>query len=519
LPPPGRSHSCLTGTPGLYFRLIGKSHVAYQAYLSAKTSPDMALTEAYDSVCTDCALAGVQCAKDHFSGTVKRIIEELSVEETDNSLFHAIDTKELRLFGEVRSRIIEEIPRDHFVGAEGKLFAVPYDANVSFCVLRRDLIASVLSRREMAAAITQQVGTVKGDLVKAWRRAVGETPASQGVALSPDVSHDLTERLSQTEKYWPRTWEEVIAFCEIAKVKLGMDLHVLIETQTCSSFTCTALELIWNCGGELHVLADYSIPRRQEVEKALFDAFYLLYYMFSHNIIPHNCTLEPDVFASTYPCRQKTNTPDWLLARHWYSTFIDVLTCRKSDGSQKYMWNPTADSGVRMDIMPIPLSLDYYERQQVTAVPSDGFQPKHASCWGEWYIGAFRGTENVALAIDLINNIMGSQKVCDRASMRASIPTLVDFYEMYGKTRCFNIPGRAREMLPSTTYTELRELLFPTAKARSDIFDYHHSIRELHCIIEYVHTCDEISPEDLLAKIRDALNRITNLESKEMLLA
>ena len=504
--------------PSLYFRLIGKSHVAYQDYLMAKIPPELVLTEAYRSVCAGCALVGMGCTEDQFVTTVKGIIQQLCPKEADHSLFHVIDMKELRLFGEVRSRIIEELPQNNFTAAGDKLFAVPYDANISFCVLRKDLIASVLSQHETAGAITRRVSELKTLLAVAWRQAESKTPTSQAVPLSDNSLKDLRERLSHADEYWPRTWEEVIAFCEIAKKNCKMDLHVLIETLTCSSFTCAVLELIWNCGGELRVLADYSIPRRGEAERALFDAFYLLYYMFSNKIIPHNCTLEPDVFASRYPCEQKGSKPDWLLARHWYSTFIDVLTCRKNAGGKNYLWNPSPDSNMRLGIMPIPLSLDYYERQK-TADPSGGSEPKHVSCWGEWYMGAFRGTENVALAIDLINNIMGSQKVCDRAFMRAGVPTVVDFYEMYGKTRCFNVPGRAREMLPSTTYTELRELLFPTAKSRSDIFDYHHSIRELHCIIEYVHTCDEITPAELLAKIRDALDRITMLDGKEMLLA
>ena len=112
---------------------------------------------------------------------------------------------------------------------------------------------------------------------------------------------------------------------------------------------------------------------------------------------------------------------------------------------------------------------------------------------------------------------MSSRKVCNRAFAGAALPTLEGFYKMYEEAGCFNLPERPAELLPKTTYKEIRENLFKNAKSRTDIFDYIHCARELHSVLEYVRTSTQLNPKNLLDKIRNAMTRIEELGAKEML--
>ena len=141
------------------------------------------------------------------------------------------------------------------------------------------------------------------------------------------------------------------------------------------------------------------------------------------------------------------------------------------------------------------------------------------------------GTENMELGIDLINNLMSSDRVCERAFANAGVPTVEAFYERYGDSRCFNLPERKDIALPNWTYNRLRKTLFRHAKSRSQVFDYHHCMREFHSILEYVHFISresrsqmkEVLDKQALGELHSKLNRafanIKRFEEKAFLLA
>jgi hypothetical protein len=136
------------------------------------------------------------------------------------------------------------------------------------------------------------------------------------------------------------------------------------------------------------------------------------------------------------------------------------------------------------------------------------------------------------LGIDLINNLMNSDHICERAFANAAVPTVEAFYESYGKTPCFNLPERKDITLPDWTYNRLRENLFKHAKSRSQIYDYHHCMRELHAVLEYVHSCgkttrrglkkdslDQDIQKELYEKLRKAFETIEGFIAKPFMLA
>jgi hypothetical protein len=125
-----------------------------------------------------------------------------------------------------------------------------------------------------------------------------------------------------------------------------------------------------------------------------------------------------------------------------------------------------------------------------------------------------KGSENVALAVDLINNVMSSQRICDRAFSGAAVPTVEDFYKIYGDIPCLNFPERPTKLLPETTFADLREMFFKNARSRSQIFDYRLCMRELHSILEYIHAFPARSATDMGTRIDEALNKIRELSGR-----
>jgi hypothetical protein len=229
--------------------------------------------------------------------------------------------------------------------------------------------------------------------------------------------------------------------------------------------------------------------------------------MFDEEIIPRHCSLDPAEVVRRFPAGDRRAAgPDWGFARHWYSTFVDLLTARKADGDG-WLWGP---GDGELDVMPIPVSLSRYVEQKG--------RPTHVSCWGEWYLAAVRGGENKALAVDLINNLMSTQRICDRALRCASVPTVEEFYEMYGRAECLDLRQRPDLKLPTLSFNRLREMLFGSAKSRTQIFDYRNCMRELHPVLHLLQGSSKVSARQLSQMICEAISRIESLAGKEMLL-
>jgi hypothetical protein len=437
-------------------------------------------------------------------------------------LLHLIDMQQLRLFGELQSRLIRELEpvseggraqKERYSGqpvhrpsgelaTQKRVRSVPYNANVSFLVCRTDLLRGLL-RAEHRSQLAARIETL-------YKREA-EVLGAQAPRFDKGKVNKLITRLFKTGA--PQTWEELIALCQ---TKPGF--HFLLETQTFDTFLCTMLEFLWSCGGNLAVRADYQIDEVKETEERLLHAFWLLDLMFREDIVPRDSMLEPVQMAARFPgplIQGQAGSRDWLFARHWHSTFVDTLTKEKDTPTgerTQFVWEPT---GIALEICEIPISLAQYFRDPETP---------HACCWGEWHLGILAGSENVTLGVNVINNLMSSQKICERAFSCAALPTVEEFYNLYGENRCFNLPERWNLQLPTITFQQMRDRFFRSARFRSQVFDYRHCMRKLYAILQLIHTSPEsvVRIADLRARVRAALDDETGIESllrKEVLTA
>jgi RecA/RadA recombinase len=323
----------------------------------------------------------------------------------------------------------------------------------------------------------------------------------------------------------PKTWEEVIVQCQM------LDKKLLIETQTFDSYICTLLEMLWNSGGNLRVRHDYTVEDKHKLYVPLLRALHLVDSLFDSGIVDRNSTVSAPLRAS------RDLADDWLYARHWYSTLIEYLTSKNAAG--EYQAKLPAEAA--LEIMPMPVSLSLWAEQlyelkdnnkslqesllncpkpyqfiiECDPASSDGggvdqtrqcphldkkrpcakkagFEdllrtgPKHHSCWGDWSLGLLSGSENCTLAVDLINNMMGSIKITSRAFAGACLPTVTEFYGMFGDIPCVYLPERTDIGLPSFTYDELRAEIYAHAKTRSDVYDFMHCAKILNGQIEFL---------------------------------
>lgn len=345
-----------------------------------------------------------------------------------------------------------------------------------------------------------------------------------------------------TRKDLPKTWEEVIVISRL------LNRTVQIDWQTFDSFICAFLEVLWSCGGSSMVVEeDYQIritPNTRydnvgdfEAVENVWDAGFvemlrachIMHELYWQRIAPRTTvtTHKPKAFY-----KGVAGSKDWLFARHWYSTLIELLTAKNNEGNLLYPDIPE----MRLQIMQIPVSMsawsedlctknekwnaiiectagfeccediDLHKYEREIDSPKPGRvsydpetrscrntnpeicpgcpRPLNFSCWGEWSFGLVAGSENTSLSIDLINNMMSSIKVMQRAFSGACVPTVEEFYDMYGDLPCINIPERNEDTLPKITYNELRSIFFRHAKSRQDIYDYRHCGKIIHSKLE-----------------------------------
>jgi RecA/RadA recombinase len=205
-----------------------------------------------------------------------------------SSFLRPIPANALALFGEMRSRIIPElaVTQRKAVGAgwtppaedgsdyrawwlESEWLGIPYDANISFVVCRKDLLHKLSStldesvvRREILGLLALEktrIGILCQNSV-AYRKAAGKQQASYAewwTHAQPDP-----QRVSEDENPYgrvinilvdactknimrggePRTWEELIVLCRLLKHGYA------IETRSFNTYVATILEMSWNCG-------------------------------------------------------------------------------------------------------------------------------------------------------------------------------------------------------------------------------------------------------------------------------
>jgi hypothetical protein len=489
----------------------------------------------------------------------ENIWDYMQSEQGRGGLLKLIPLKSLRLFGELRSNIIwelggpltdrdgklipdavecENVHRDS-IGGRDWLRSVPFNANVSFLLQRQDLNTRrhIVHSHKAIARVICEIFEEERELLTANlpTAAVRDLPNKEKVKT---IAQTLAGELTSKKPKSPKTWEQVIALCRIEKAKL------LIETQTFDTFLCFFLELVWGCGGKMRVLPDYTIEGEEDTKSALIQALCLLLILFrpwkkriankqwEDSIVPHNCSVEPGYMGEM--------KDKWLFARHWHSTFVDVLTHRgidphsgKEEGNHvwKEKWKGE-ENQPRLDVLPLPNSLLEYRRiqeankeiydknQQSGDNNSQREQKLGVSSWGEWHFAMLAGSENESLGLDIINNLLSSHKICERAEMGAAVPTVEEFYKLFGNSRCFDFPERSDLELPRLTYKEFREKFFRIAKSRSNIFDYRHCMREIYAVLKEVHANPKTfgnQRNELAERIQAVINEIKRLAQQDVL--
>lgn len=252
---------------------------------------------------------------------------------------------------------------------------------------------------------------------------------------------DLLEELGKPP---PETWEELETICDQLRAKKLPHL-LLLETRTYDTLMATALELCWTHGavcntnykeGTKDLVVGYADGGFEDLLAAIVRLFS---WVHDKKIVPLNSTLEP-MYHSHY---------EWAFARHWYSTWIDVLASHDQNGE------PLIRDDMSLGFCEIPLADAYRDRC--------GGHARCRSAWGEWYLAIQRGSENIELGIDLINNLMTSRKVTERATTGAGLPVVEQFYRTCGEDICCGT---------DLSYNELRRRFFADAGSRTDIADY-----------------------------------------------
>ncbi|MGD0768809.1 MAG: ATPase domain-containing protein [Tepidisphaeraceae bacterium] len=473
------------------------------------------------------SLARIFTAKD-YNGRVTRMLaagRSKMCEDRDKSgILCPIPKDRLRLYGERQSPVLKSIERPpHRAFTKEMYGSVPYNANVSFLVYRNELLKDKKSGEDCPKANLKKLEelynferrALKGFQNKHIKNSAAwitlPDPRSM-FALLNAKRKPLTEKQIGSPPF--RTWEELIVWAEEAKFSF------LIETQTFDTFICAFLELFWGFGGEFSIDENYEVQNEDATKQQMFQAFFLLNEMFRRGVIPRESTLDSERFGRHYSdAKPKSNRGDWCFARHWYSTFIDVLTAREKnvDGSGVWRWRPKDTT--ELGIMPIPVALQRFANIPTGLLDKDGF-PIHRSCWGDWHLGVLRSTENLDLAIEILNSLMSSQKICEAAFCCAILPTVEDFYKTYGSAKCFNLPERADSIkLPDTTFRTLHDEYMETAKGRSDsMYDYRHCVREVHSLLMRIQNDPSLSLESLGKAVEEMFNRIGQLRHQTILL-
>lgn len=294
--------------------------------------------------------------------------------------------------------------------------------------------------------------------VYSGKNAAGQATDYYGVPQIANIGMMIYRKdvLLKIKEHPPVTWEDVERICLRLKTEFPDEPNKLfLELTSYDTFLATALELGWGHGAFWQTVREghnlrITFDDESGLVKLIAAMMRLKRWIHSMKITPRQCSVDPIL----------NDRKDWVFARHWYSTWIDVCT------QDPPVTPPDATYGV----IPIPIS-DKYKRHE-------GESAKHHSAWGEWYLAILRGSENIELGIDLINNLMTARKISERARSGAALPTVERFYEI------------TDEICPKTDYSfnQIRTKLFADAKSRSDFADYPRFARSFSAVLQTLAT-------------------------------
>lgn len=236
------------------------------------------------------------------------------------------------------------------------------------------------------------------------------------------------------------TWEQVEEYCTAAASKDG---PLVFEMKTLDSFMAFVLELCWSHRGGWYTIKEgRSLDIRYEEGHSATGTLEALRRF--HRWIHELRIVRP---YSTLSVGHPTSPQSPPFSRHWYSTLVDTLTSQKPDERR------VRSRDVR--VLPIPVP----ESRVTSEIDATDFH----SAWGEWYLGTWRGTENVELAIELINTITSSRWQINAAITGAALPVYEPFFEEFGDCKCF---------CTDLTYNEVKEYFYGGAFSRGKFSEY-----------------------------------------------
>jgi|GEM_PF-4532316 len=442
------------------------------------------------------------------------------------TLLRPLPRSRLTFYGQYSGDLLRMLVRDdmhQFEDGEDYWLSIPYDANIGILVGRIDLLEQKLADRD----VLQRYEKIYQKLKNAESKLL-ETAKKKRVAemLLPRRSSESVRRLrNAARRQWARcqralqsgapqlpsiealrrgarlSWDQVISLSAAADLPIG------VETRSFDTLMAFFLELIWNCGGRLEVNGRYEVQDLEANVLPILMAFHYFGAIFEFTKTPRDSTIDPFHFARR-PDAAGTYG-EWLFARFWYSTLVDALTATEEGVGveqlktgqarpvprkrRKFVWRNKGDTRQNVEILKMPAGVD---------------EAGHFTCCGDWSFGLLEGSENVALACDLVSNLMGAVKVTERGLRGACLPTVQQFYSSYRKEPC--VPATIREDfgLPQMSFGELASTYFqfhpesdgeqgrkrsrrstktPHATSwsspgifRQFIFDYRHCARELY---------------------------------------
>jgi len=342
---------------------------------------------------------------------------------------------------------------------------------------------------------------VRAELRATTKRICAQLRLECGVAAS-ELDQREDELIDQHDPLNPKTWEEMVALCELSHQVPALEYQLALECATFDTLMVTLLEILWAHGAELVVRPDYTIENWEETERALTRSLALFQYMIKpkayrgsgvgmtplspgesptghaqKTILPRESTLEVRRFAERY--RKSPGAYDWLFCRHWYSTLVDHLTSKITvrQGADRLAEEFVLDdrkSRIRIDHLPTTVY------SLARGGPEIG-----RSCLGEWHLVLGRGSENRTLGLELINWILNGQTMCDWAFRSAILPTVDAFYDIYGDASCLNLERNQLLSGETLTFRRVRQMA-RGGGSRSTVFDYRLCMRPIHGIVEAI---------------------------------
>jgi hypothetical protein len=420
----------------------------------------------------------------------------------------------LILYGQYNADLIPFLAREdmhQIESGEDFWMCVPYDANIGIFVVRRDLLASALT--DAAQDLPRYLETYR-QLKDGERSILALAKVEIDKLVLPDFRTDIEQakaridaRIKECEQELtdgpgptpsdPAHLEERLTWDQVICLSAQQKAHFGIETRSFDTLMATFLEIVANCGQELKIDARYRVRDFPNVVVPLLRALHYFRALFATLKTPADQTLDPALYHEG-PGGLK-GYGHWLFARYWYSTLIDALTATgpsragaadEKTASRTFIWQGGAER----------------PQLEIVQMPRGASSKAHYTCSGEWSFALLAGSENVALACDLISNLMGSLKVTERGRHGACLPTVAQFYKRHEAEPCVPRTIRPDMDLPRMTFGTLGETYLgvsthPEVTAdegaparpeettnhkhevtgifRQSIFDYRHCAREI----------------------------------------